>query len=39
MEFSIPGGVDPSQIKGAYVMKNGVPTGEFIPNPAYKGGK
>jgi RHS repeat-associated protein len=37
MEFSIPGGVDPSQIKGAWVMKNGVPTGEYIPNPGFKG--
>lgn len=39
MEFSIPGGINPSQIKGAWVMKKGVPTGEFIPNPGFKGGK
>ncbi|GAA0127533.1 hypothetical protein UT300019_34390 [Clostridium sp. CTA-19] len=39
MEFSIPGGINQSQIKGAWVMKKGVPTGEFIPNPRFKGGK
>jgi hypothetical protein len=38
MEFSIPGGVSPSQVKGAWVMKNGKPTGEFIPNPGFNGG-
>lgn len=39
MEFSIPGGVSPSQIKGAWVMKGGKLTGEFIPNPGFMGGK
>ena len=39
MEFSIPGGIKPSQVKGAYVMKKGVPTGEYIPNSGFKGGK
>ncbi len=39
MEFSIPGGVSPSQIKGAWVMKGGKLTGEFIPNPGFTGGK
>ena len=39
MEFSIPGGVSPEQITGAWVMKNGVRTGKFIPNPGYKGGR
>ena len=39
MEFSIPGGVSPEQIKGAWVMKNGVWTGEFITNPGFKGGR
>ncbi len=39
MEFAIPGGVSSEQIKGAWVMRNGVRTGEFIPNPQFKGGK
>jgi len=39
MEFSVPGGISPSQIKGAWVMKKGVPTEEFIPNPGFIGGK
>jgi hypothetical protein len=38
MEFSIPSGVKPSQIKGAWVMKGGKLTGEFIPNPGFTGG-
>ena len=38
VEFSIPGGVSPSEIKGAWVMEGGKLTGEFIPNPAYTGG-
>ena len=38
-EFSIHGGISPNQIKGAYVMKNGIFTGEYIPNPNYNGGK
>jgi len=37
LEFSIPGGVSGSQIKGAWVVKNGVMTGEFIPNPGFIG--
>ena len=32
MEFAIPGGIIPSQIKGAWTS-----TGEFIPNPGYLG--
>jgi hypothetical protein len=32
MEFSIPGGISPSQIKGAWTT-----TGEFIQNPNYIG--
>ena len=38
-EFSIPGGINPSKIKGAWVLKKGILTGEFIPNPTFKGGK
>ncbi len=38
-EFSIPGGIKPSEIKGAWVKKKGQLTGEFIPNPGFKGGK
>ncbi len=37
-EFSIPGGIKPSEVKGAWVKKKGIITGEFIPNPRYKGG-
>lgn len=37
MEFAIPGGVQPYEIKGAYIMKRGVPTGEYIANPNFKG--
>lgn len=39
MEFSIPGGINPSEIKGAWVMKKGVLTGEYITNPKFKGRK
>jgi len=39
MEFSVPGGVSSSQIKGAWVIKGGKLTGEFIPNPGFKEGK
>ncbi len=39
IEHAIPGGVNPSQIKGVWVMKNSVPTGEFIPNPGFRGVK
>lgn len=39
MEHTIPGGINLSQIKGAWVMKKGVSTGEFISNPEFKGGK
>lgn len=39
MECIIPGGINSSQIKGAWVIKKGVPTGEFIPNPKFIGDK
>ena len=35
LEHAIPGGILPSEIVGAYPMKGGVPTGEFIPNPNF----
>jgi hypothetical protein len=36
-EFSIPGGINPSQIKGAYAKQSGKIVGDFIPNPNYGG--
>jgi RHS repeat-associated protein len=36
-EVAIPRHVPPEDIKGAYPMKGGKPTGEFIPNPNYRG--
>jgi RHS repeat-associated protein len=39
LEFSVPGSVQPYEIKGAYVLKNGVLTGEYIPNHGFKGVK
>jgi RHS repeat-associated protein len=36
LEHSVPGGVKPEEIKGAYKMKGGKMTDEFIPNPNYK---
>ena len=35
LEHSVPGGVKPEEIKGAYKMKGGKITDEFIPNPNY----
>ena len=35
-EFSIPNGIRPEQIKGAWVLKKGAPTGEYISNPNFK---
>lgn len=37
MEFSIPGGIKPSEIMGAYKMQGGKIRGEFISNPIYGG--
>jgi RHS repeat-associated protein len=37
-EVSVPRQIPPSDIKGAYPMKGGKPTGEFIPNPNFGGG-
>ncbi len=37
MEFSIPGGVKPSEIIGAYKMQGGKNTGDFIFNPNFGG--
>ena len=36
-EFSIPGGVKPSEIVGAYKKQNGKIIGDFIPNPNFGG--
>ncbi|WP_214482933.1 enterotoxin A family protein [Bacillus sp. SM2101] len=36
LEHSFPGGIMPNEIIGAYVKKNGVLTGEFIPNPFFR---
>ncbi len=36
-EFSIPNGVSPNQIKGAYSKQGGKIVGDFIPNPNYGG--
>ena len=36
-EYSIPGGISPSEIVGAYPMNNGVIDGSFIPNSNYRG--
>ena len=37
MEFSIPGGIKPSEIVGAYKKQAGKIIGDFIPNPNYGG--
>ncbi|MBQ7067236.1 MAG: hypothetical protein IJN92_10495, partial [Lachnospiraceae bacterium] len=37
MEFSIPGGINPNEIVGAYKKQNGILVGDFIPNPNYGG--
>lgn len=37
MEFSIPGGIEPSEIVGTYKKKGGKIVGEFIPNPNFGG--
>jgi hypothetical protein len=37
MVFSIPGGIKPSEIMGAYKMQGGKIRGEFISNPIYGG--
>ena len=37
MEFSIPGGVKPSEIVGAYKKQDGKIIGDFIPNPNFGG--
>ena len=36
-EFSIPGGIKPSEIKGAYAKQSGKIVGNFIRNPNYGG--
>lgn len=36
LEHSIKGGVKGDEVIGAYKIKNGKMTGEFIPNPNYK---
>lgn len=37
MEFSIPGGIKPSEIVGAYKKQGGKIVGDFIPNPNFGG--
>lgn len=37
MEFSVPGGINPSEIIGAYKKQGGVIVGDLIPNPNYRG--
>ena len=37
MEFSIPGGIKPSEIVGAYKKQGGKIIGDFIPNPNFGG--
>ncbi len=34
-EFSMPGGIKRSEIKGAYSKEKGVIVGDLIPNPNY----
>ena len=36
LEITIPGGIDPSEVVGAHVVRGGKLTGEFIPNPNHK---
>lgn len=38
LEYAIPGGVKPYEIKGVYPMKNGLPTGEYISNKGFMKG-
>ena len=38
-EFSIPGGIKAEEIKGVYIKKKGVFTGEYINNPNFKNTK
>lgn len=37
MEFSIPGGIKPSEIVGAYKKQGGKIIGDFIHNPNFGG--
>ena len=37
MEFSIPGGIKPYEIVGAYKKQGGKIIGDFIPNPNFGG--
>ncbi|MBP3351687.1 MAG: hypothetical protein J6L65_04700, partial [Lachnospiraceae bacterium] len=37
IEFSIPGGIKPSEIVGAYKKQGGEIVGDFIPNPNFGG--
>lgn len=37
MEFSVPGGIKPSEIIGVYKKQGGVVVGDIIPNPNYGG--
>ena len=37
MEFSIPGGIKPSEIVGVYKKQGGKIIGDFIPNPNFGG--
>jgi len=37
MEFSIPGGIKPSEIVGVYIKQGGEIRGDIIPNPNYGG--
>ena len=38
-EFSVPGGIKAEEIKGVYIKKKGVFTGEYINNPNFKNTK
>lgn len=35
MEFSVPGGIKPSEIAGAYKKQSGVIMGDLISNPNF----
>ena len=37
MEFSIPGGIKPREVVGAYKKQGGVIIGDFISNSNYGG--
>ena len=37
VEFTIPGGINASEVVGAYELKGGNIVGDFIPNPNYGG--